>query len=289
MIIVRLMGGLGNQLFQYALGRCLAARNQVPLKLDLSFYESQTLRSYRLDHFNIVASIASEEEVAHAAGVNRGWGYRVAQRLLPYHRRRVIRERQVFYFDSQVLQAGNKVYLVGYWQSERYFKEIAALLRQEIVIKNPPDPANRELLDHIKAVKSVSLHVRRADYVSNPLTQALHGICGLDYYNQAIAYISKRVSQPCFFVFSDEPDWTRQNIRLDHPVTHVVHNGLERDYEDLRLMRHCKHHVIANSSFSWWGAWLAAHPDKIVVAPQRWLNDPRYDTTDLIPETWRRL
>ena len=289
MVIVQLKGGLGNQLFQYATGRAIAHRNNVPLKLDVSKFESYPLRKYRLDHFDTVASIASPAEVARLTGSGqrgaRAKAYSLIQRYLPYYRRSVLKEKH-FHFDPNILRASGKVYLVGYWQSEKYFKDIEPILWQELTVKHRPDPANQAMSRLIHQTESVSLHIRRGDYVSNPITHEYHGVCSLDYYQAAVQTLTQTVEEPHFFVFSDDMEWARQNLRLDYPITFVTHNGVEKDYEDLRLMSQCKHHIIANSAFSWWGAWLNPNPDKIVFAPRHWLDDPRFDTRDVIPESW---
>jgi len=292
MIIVKLIGGLGNQLFQYALGRCLAYRCGAPLKLDLSFYEGQTLRSYRLGHFSIAASIASPEEVMALTGIGHG-GFlslldRAIRRLLPYHRRTLIRERK-HRFDPDVLKVCAPAYLLGYWQSERYFKDIEGQLRQEFRPRHTPDPVNQAMADRIRAVEAVSVHVRRGDYVTNPTIHHVHGACSLEYYRAAVGKVAEVVRNPHLFVFSDDMDWARQNLGMDYPTTYVDHNGLDKDYEDLHLMSLCKHHIIANSTFSWWGAWLCSYTSKIVVGPKTWFAHSGANTEDLVLPSWAQL
>ena len=141
----------------------------------------------------------------------------------------------------------------------------------------------------ILAVNSVSIHVRRGDYLTNPVTFQTHGLCDIDYYKKAIDEILDLVDKPHFFIFSDDQSWAKSNIIFGAPTDYVMHNNSLKNYEDLRLMSYCRHHIIANSSFSWWGAWLGNNPEKIVIAPKKWFNDPKIDTTDLIPDTWLRL
>ena len=194
-----------------------------------------------------------------------------------------------FQFDPALLELRAPVYLDGYWQSERYFSSIAVLLRQELTAKAPLDPKNEALARSIDAVNAVSLHVRRGDYVDNPATTRFHGVCSLDYYQRAIDYISLRVEAPHLFVFSDDPQWTRANLRYAAATTFVDANPPDRGYRDMGLMARCRHHIIANSSFSWWGAWLNPSCEKIVIAPDRWFSAARNDTRDLIPPGWVRL
>ena len=141
----------------------------------------------------------------------------------------------------------------------------------------------------IEGTEAVSMHIRRSDYVSGPYVHNRFYLCPLSYYYAAIEILRKSLSYPDFFVFSDDIQWVKENLRLEYPTRYVDHNGPERDYEDLRLMSLCKHHVIANSTFSWWGAWLSTNPEKIVIAPQHWFKDAKRCTKDLIPGTWIRL
>lgn len=297
MIVVRLMGGLGNQMFQYAMGRRVAEESGTPLKLDLSWFleqaqrNSDTTRSYELGVFNISATIASKEELARFK-VSRGRFARVFERLtrlfLPSTRPNILRERQ-FAFDASILGNYPDAYLDGYWQSEKYFKAVEPVIRAEFAFTKHPDSKNRELAEKIVGVDAVSLHVRRGDYVLNPATHNFHGTCSLDYYREAISLISQTVSNPHFFIFSDDLAWVKQNLVLEFPATYVTHNQGDKSYEDLRLMSLCKHHIIANSSFSWWGAWLASNKRQTVIAPAKWFNRADIDTSDLIPENWIRI
>lgn len=290
MVIVKLQGGLGNQLFQYAAGRAVAHRNDVPLKLDIGWFESNLQRKFRLDRFNISATIATHEEVAKSAGLapartrQKVWGR--LHRRLPYRWRSVIREPH-YQFEPKSLLANGNSHLIGYWQSEKYFTDIEDILREELTLKAAPDSDNEAALSRIHQTESVSLHVRRQDYVSNP--NQTHALCSPAYYHAATEKLTQEVRQPHFFVFSDDMEWARQRIRLECPVSYVTHNGGNREYEDLRLMSSCKHHIMANSTFSWWGAWLNPNAQKTVVAPRRWFNDPRRDTRDLLPDAWIRV
>lgn len=291
MIVVQLAGGLGNQLFQYAAGRALAQRKRTSLRLDIGLFECDVKRTYRLNHFNISASIASQRDLDRV----RGWGWRglphrIVQRLCrntPYYRQSPFIE-QGQQFDLNLFKARKCVYLVGYWQSEKYFKDIQDIIRAEFTVRNPPDMMNRALLEQIDQSESVSLHIRRGDYVSDPHIRQIYGLCPLEYYHSAVEFIQLRLRQPHFFIFSDEIDWAKASLNIECPCIYISHNRVGRDYEDLRLMSECKHHIIANSSFSWWGAWLCANPQKIVISPKKWFNTPDRDTEDLVPDSWYR-
>jgi hypothetical protein len=293
MVTVQLRGGLGNQMFQYAAARAVACRTNVPLKLDVTEFVNDRLRSYRLGWFNIVEDFATEAELYRARKPRHRQvvafaAYEIGRHLLPWRRQRIIQERR-FSFDPAILRLDGDVYLSGYWQSEKYFADVAEVIRQEFTLKPEPDTLNQLVLDEIQAATSVSLHIRRGDYVSNAVTSRIHGVLGLDYYSRAVDHIARRTTQPHFFVFSDDIAWAKENLRFSFPLTFVDHNGEDRQYEDLRLMCHCKHHITANSSFSWWGAWLTANPESIVVSPAKWFNDPSLDTRDLVPEGWVKM
>jgi hypothetical protein len=296
-VIARLLGGLGNQMFQYATGRALALRRGATLKLDITGFAEvgpHTERRYELDSFQIHASPADAEDLGQF-GRSRRAEYPPLDRVLRWLRIDrsngawpVYRERH-FQFDPALPQLRAPVYLDGYWQSERYFSDIAAPLRQEFTAKMPLDPENEALGRSIDAVNAVSLHVRRGDYVNNPATNRFHGVCSLDYYQRALDYISLRVKEPHLFVFSDDQRWTRANLRCAVTTTFVDVNSPDCGYRDMGLMARCRHHIIANSSFSWWGAWLNPSHEKIVIAPDRWFGASRNDTRDLLPPSWVRL
>ena len=289
MVIVRLIGGLGNQLFQYALGRHIAHRHGVSLKLDISAFESHELRSYNLSHFNIIEDFASADEIAALKwGEVLGNFPRIAlwlQQLRPIDRRSYIIERH-FHFDPDVLKSPADVYLEGYWQSEKYFKGIEDLLRSEFTVRTAPEAHDINVASRIMNEESVSVHVRRADYVTNNQTRTVHRTSSLEYYASAIRKINELSNTPHLFVFSDDPDWAMANLRFGERITFVTHNDTSKNYQDIRLMSLCRYHIIANSSFSWWSAWLCSYPGKIVCAPKQWFVTPDHDVRDLIPSDW---
>lgn len=288
MIVVWLGGGLGNQMFQYALGRRLAIKFNVPLKLDISWFGMNQLRTFKLLNFNISADIASVEDTTLAKGHQCNKNLHIIfEQLKPYYRRSWVRQQRL-QFDPNVFKVSKTIYLEGYWQSERYFKDIDHILHKDFTLKSISSSQNQAMAFSIYQADSISLHVRRGDYVSNPQTSNVHGICSLNYYENAIATVSQVVRDPHFFIFSDDIEWVKQNLKMRYPATYIVHNGAEKDFEDLHLMSLCKHHIIANSTFSWWGAWLCTNPDKIVVAPQKWFNTSD-DSSDIVPASWLRL
>ena len=288
MIITKLIGGIGNQMFQYAAGKALAEHG-VELKLDISDFQFYTNRWFSLNHFNINADIASDEEISKFIGKNKSKSLMLLRerigRLLPLKRRKIYYEHH-FHYDEGFFNLPSNIYINGYWQSEKYFKDIKSIILNDLSFKEPLEGLNNEISVKILSSNSVSIHIRRGDYVTNKITHLTHGVCGIEYYINAINYISKHLEEPHFFIFSDEPDWAKTNLRTSFPISFVNHNSGQNDFEDMRLLSLCRHHIIANSSFSWWGAWLCRNENKIVIAPQKWFNEYKADTKDLYPEDW---
>jgi hypothetical protein len=288
---VKLLGGLGNQMFQYAAARALADRTGSPLLLDVGEFAHYKLRRYELDALQVRAQVAPAAAVAvPAPGPVARRARALWQRVFPRPPREVpvYRERS-FRFDAGLLQQRAPVQLEGYWQSEMYFRDAADAIRRDFTVIEEPDEGNRAILRRMQDGVAVSVHVRRGDYVNNPTTAAYHGSCSPEYYRQAVDHIAGRCGPLTLFVFSDDQEWVRANLPFAHPTVYVDCNPPERGVWDMHLMKHCRHHVVANSSFSWWGAWLNPSPEKIVVAPRRWFTDPGIDTSDLVPAGWTRI
>jgi hypothetical protein len=294
LVIARMIGGLGNQMFQYASGRALALRCGADLKLDLSGFATYSRRRYELDTLPICAAVATDAELA-GFGVDpkrrSGFIDRVRRKLrIPVGSRGgpVYREPH-FHFDPAMVALDAPVYLDGYWQSEKYFADCQDAVRRELTPVAPLERDNAVMATQIEARNAVSLHVRRGDYVSDPTTNNYHGTCSLDYYRGAVEHVVAHTENAHLFVFSDDPGWAQHNLRLPVAATFVTANSADRGCLDMQLMSRCRHHILANSSFSWWGAWLNPSPGKIVVAPRRWFNAARSDTRDLLPPAWVRL
>ena len=291
MIIARLIGGLGNQMFQYAVGRRLSHVLCAELKLDISEFNNCTFRRYTLGAFNILENFAEQREVDRI----RYHKNRILKHLFRYlsrhsntYTKSYIQESH-FHFDPNILTLPDNVYIDGFWQSEKYFADIAHIISEEFTLKNEQIGKDKELAAQINSTESISIHIRRQDYIRDPNTIRFHGHCHLEYYLNAIETLTKAIKRPHFFIFSDEPEWTQLNFKIKYPTTYISHNGSDRDFEDLRLMSQCSHHIIANSTFSWWAAWLNKNPDKMVFAPQKWFNTSRLDTKDLLPDKWVRI
>jgi Glycosyl transferase family 11 len=293
MIVSSIMGGLGNQLFCYAAGYAVSRRRQVPFKLDITHYLENAERSFDLDKFNISAEIATPGDLARCARYSRDkLGNKVLAKLAfwrSYGQTRHFRQRG-FAYDEEVLKLGDFAYMQGHFQSEKFFSDVAADIRKEFTLKDPLPPDNQEIARKIQNCESVCLHVRRTDYVNDPRYKDMVAACEIGYYSNAFARLRSIVGATFkLFVFSDEPDWCRQNLRLDGEMEFVSLNGPDKPWLDLYLMSCCRHHIIANSTFSWWGAWLARPDGQIVIAPQRWLVSKTMDYRDVVPERWIKM
>ncbi|MES2363878.1 MAG: alpha-1,2-fucosyltransferase [Pseudomonadota bacterium] len=288
MVITKLLGGLGNQMFQYAAGRSLALANGCELKFDTSAFERYLIHSgYALETFNVAAGIASSAEVRKLTGSIHKIPRMILHKL-GMQGERYFREKG-FDFDPSLLERRAPVYIEGYWQSYKYFEKFADQIRSELTPGQPPQGRNLQLAQNIARENSVSVHVRRGDYVSNPVASSVHGFVGLAYYELALDRISREIDSPHFFVFSDDLPWARENLKFPGGVTFVDHNTGLAAYEDMRLMSLCKHHVMANSSFSWWAAWLGWAPGKKVFYPANWFSSKLHNVSSLNPPAWIRI
>ena len=283
MVIAHTIGGLGNQLFQYAAARSIAERFQVPVKLDVSAFSAYKLRDFDLDKFNVHFDRATEAEIALLKpGGNLA---KALQYLRPKPKRTYHRERS-YRYDKSFAHIGPDVYIKGYFQSEKYFLPIASLLRKEFTIKEDYVKSVQDLGQELRQPGSVAIHIRRGDY-TDPEILRVHGILPVEYYKSAIAYIRDRVPSSRFYFFSNDMEWTKQHLPLESAV-YVSGLRTKDHFEDFYLMSQCHHNIIANSSYSWWTAWLNNHPDKIVIAPKNWFTEKKnnYDRT---PDSWLRM
>ncbi|MEQ8308778.1 MAG: alpha-1,2-fucosyltransferase [Hoeflea sp.] len=286
MISTHINGGLGNQMFQYAAGRALALRHGTELLLDTQIFDGSTQFGFGLHHFAIAAR---QGRAAEMPPDRRRQPVRYLFWRKLKLRPRLARENGLS-FNPAFEQLGDGVYLKGYWQSERYFKPVEAAIRADFQIVTPPSAENAAILAELAETPAISLHIRRGDYVKDSRTNATHGTCSLDYYGRGVDLIAARMTEkPVIYTFSDDPAWVRDNLILPFEMRVMDHNDSDRNYEDLRLMSACRHHIIANSSFSWWGAWLNPSEDKIVISPDSWFADPKLVNEDIWPEGWIRM
>ncbi|HRH26091.1 MAG TPA: alpha-1,2-fucosyltransferase [Candidatus Paceibacterota bacterium] len=287
MITVKLKGGLGNQMFQYALGRKLAVKHKTDLLLDTSRFEYNALypndaaRQYSLDCFRLFPGARATNISQYKGGVIETAIRRITHKLIkPDH----------FAYDKKADHAKDGSFLEGFWQSEVYFKEIQNIIRDDFALKNPLGGNARTVLQLIENLETpVSVHVRRTDYVSNYRSVQLMGYMTDQYYVRASDAMKEKIGKtPSWVIFSDDIAWCKENMKFLDSALFVDKPDI-KDYEEMALMSKCKHHIIANSTYSWWGAWLNPHKNKIVIAPKQWTADPRLDTSLVLPPEWHKL
>lgn len=279
MIVARLFGGIGNQLFQYAAGRALADRLGTDLALDTRYVGGDGADCFA--HFAQARFLRGADlPPAKSDGWLRYGLWRAFGRNPRFHRERGLG------FEPGFPDLPDGTYLHGYWQSEQYFAPIRDRLRKDLAFTTPLDPANAALAARIaESAHPVAVHVRRGDY----LASGSYAACPPEYYRQAIALLTRALgATPACFIFSNDPGWAKENLRLGAGQVVVDINDETRGHFDLQLMSRCAHHVIANSTFSWWGAWLNPAPDKRVIAPRNWFGTSRLVNPDLVPEGWIR-
>ncbi len=292
MIISHLIGGLGNQMFQHALGRSISLSRNVPLRLDLRDFADYTLHNgYELNRvFGIDTEQADKAELTRVLGLRAGTRIRrllMRKQLAAFRGRHFIMEQNLTYWPG-ISAVPDDCYLLGNWQSEKYFQQFRNEILADFSFNQPLTGLNLTFAVTIKSCNAVSLHVRRGDFASNPGTLAVHGLCSLEYYRRAIDYVSSRVENPQFFIFSNDIPWAKDNLQISSPCHYVTHNSAKDGHQDMRLMSLCRHHIIANSSFSWWGAWLNSSTEKLVIAPDKWFAID-LDSSDIVPSSWIRM
>lgn len=287
MIVVKIFGGLGNQMFQYSFGRALSVKTG----LEVVYYvDCQGERQFGLSTFNIKGKFEDVLDIKGISSIKNklmaSLNRRLNYKLIPIYKQKYIYDSNLS-FNKNIFLISDNTFLEGYWQSEKYFEGIEDLLYNELKFVSDIDERNSEIIKMTSTVNSVSLHVRRGDYVTDAKANAVHGLCDKSYYYNAINYILKNVPDPHFFIFSDDMDWVKKELTINGSVVYVDFN--KKDSDDLRLMSKCKHNIIANSTFSWWGAWLNNNPQKIVIAPKKWFESPERSSNDLIPPSWIKV
>jgi len=299
MIVVKLQGGLGNQMFQYALGRELQRRNGGELYLDLTLLldryprPGMIFRDFDLDIFAIKPRLTPLSEIARRWPMPLLYMYgaagmvRLNERL---GRLRRVTENHPPLPPERVLELRGDLYLDGHWGSPKYFGGSEAILRQEFQVRQPLLPASAPLAGLMAETDSICLDVRRTDYVTLQSAIEMHGFLGREYYDRGIAEIAPRLGRPHIFVTSDDIEWCEANLRFDYPTTFLSHEHAGYKFGNkLALMSRCRNFLISNSTFAWWAAWLAPAANKLVVCPRSWFRDPKIDSSDRIPEGWIRL
>lgn len=285
MKIVQFLGGLGNQMFQYAFYLALK-RHFKNVKADISEFAGYTLHNgFELkEAFGINLDFISSTEKKLYYNKDNEWMYQKIRKLFGLSDS-VFTEIKEFEYDEDIFNDKHSRYYIGYWQNEKYFSGFRDLLLEDFRYKKALSPENSQLLTRIKNSNSVSIHVRRGDYIGHPL---LGNICGYSYYSNAIDFINSRIKDPVYFVFSNDIEWCKENLNLKS-IYFCEENTEKNSAIDLLLMSNCKSNIIANSTFSWWGAWLNQTADKKVVAPSKWINAPHLNDYDIVPSSWFRV
>ena len=285
MIIAKLKGGLGNQMFQYALGRVLSIKNNATLAFDVSFYNASPnpKREYDLPVFNIVGEILDDRAIPllYRESKNKLLNnfFKLIRKLFLKHRG----SERSFSFDEKALSLGPNAYLDGYWQSPKYFTDFENVIRKDFTLKNPPASNIQNLANEILSLNAICIHVRRGDYVGNKY----HEVVNNDYYKTGLEKIYGMTAIEKIYIFSDDIGWCKENLSFGMSAMFVgdEYAGIKGEGH-MYLMSCCKNFIIANSSFSWWAAWLSNYEKKIVICPRQWFGDASINTSDLIPEGW---
>ena len=292
MVNIILSGGLGNQMFQYAAAKALARRLDTSLYIDTQTFLKDntraTARRFELDIFKINYSsrttiksrflVKSYPFIQKHRGLFQKFGF--------------LTDTYAILYQPVFETIGGNITMFGYYQNEQYFDNIASEIRNDFSFKNPLAGKNLELSEKIRSGKSISIHVRRGDYLTNKHAISNFVTCDIDYYKKAVEYILGKIDSPEFYVFSDDPVWVKNNVNfVNHPVSYIDWNNGSDSYIDMQLMSMCKHNIIANSSFSWWGAWLNPNTDKTVMAPDKWFQDKKKNDLldNFYPKGWIKI
>ena len=292
MIVIRLRGGLGNQMFQYALGKRIAKQLDTTMKLDLTSLlkthkrKNVTDRDYQLDIFRIDAQFLVQPDLLRTFdkyGLNFLSQFLKGIKLLGI---KTYKEKTFNVEDWLVSDPCNDMLYTGYWQSEAYFKSAEEEVRKDFEFKDQLSVQAQAIQDKILSVNAVCVHVRRGDYVDNQLFNS----SSLDYFYKAARHINENSNRPHFFVFSDDPEWCKENVKFEQDFTVVDYQTNKKKFkEDLQLMSSCNHFIMSASSFSWWAVWLSHKRDNIIVAPDPWFLKSYNDVGDLVSKDWIRL
>jgi|LakMenEpi03Aug12_release.lakeMendotaPanAssembly.Ray.scaffolds.fasta_scaffold179996_2 hypothetical protein len=299
-LTVYCQGGLGNQLFQFIIGYILAKKNKMKLRINLDRFNSYD-RKFELDNFPEIKKLCIPKIIKH------NLYFKIY--LYFYHKfikiLKILRiynyinsfyflnqkqfEKSPFIFNKNLLQERitKNITIIGYFQSEKYFIYYRKTVLKLFKFSKPNNKLVQDYLYLIKNKNSIALHIRRGDYLSNPKARYFHGVLGADYYKKSISYVNKRVVNPIFFVFSDDIELVKKTSTFLNNEKHIFIDT-KSSINDLNLMSNCKHFIIANSSFSWWGAWLSTNKYKIVCAPKKWVK-AKISTPDIIPKSWVKI
>lgn len=285
MIIIRFIGGLGNQLFQYAFYKQLEVNYpQEEIKVDITEFKNYALHNgFELERvFNLTLNKANQKEIIKVKS-GRSFFAKVKRKLVGYKSTHIFQDK----FDYSHV-GGRNLYLDGYWQHPKFWELTHDNLAKFLQFNIDLSIKSKEILNKIKTENSISIHIRRGDYLL-PQNANIFTNCSLDYYQKSISYFEEKYPDISFYVFSDDINWVKDNLKVDSSVEFINHNTGNKSSEDLFLMSQCKHNIIANSSFSWWGAYLNKNPNNEVICPDRWWKDPNHNDEIYIPKNWKKI
>jgi len=292
MIIIKLQGGLGNQLFQWAFGLSLANKSNAELKFDTESYVTDKLRSLEISTLVDGIAIAKKNEIKKIRLENNTLNLlkrKIETLFNPYFKRTIICENTYLYdvrLDSQNYTSN---YFEGYWQNEKYFINNRKQILNKINFKINNSKSYNQYKLQITETDStaIAIHVRRGDYINDRRILEIHGICSLDYYKTSVRLMNEKYNNIHFYIFSNDLNWCEKKFSFIKNKTYV--KNTETVFEDLELMSLCKGQIIANSSLSWWSAWINQNPNKKVIAPKKWFNKTTINYSELVPENWLKL
>ena len=285
MLIMRYNGGLGNQMFQYAAVASLADKLHTNFYFDCDFFNHSYSRPYQIDIF--------QDDTREVKGLKYKLLWALRKHIKKSFLGLDVYCEQDFDWEKRFEQIQDNTYIYGFFQSHKYINE--QLIKKHFTFKYAPNELNSEIINKMQTEDSISMHIRRGDYVQKKRYASVYTHLDFNYYSKALEIIADKVESPAIYVFSDDIEWVRENLSLNNcpkcieknaRIEFISHNQGDNSWEDLRLMSNCKHNIIANSSFSWWGAYLNSNPNKMVVAPEKWFQKIQNNPHDLYPESW---
>jgi len=288
-VVVSMKGGLGNQLFQYCTAKALSFRLEVDLILDLHWYLDNSqdhtkfiLNRFRIDDETWIPPLKFSKN-------SRSFIYNIFNKISPLGFSLPVIREDKFKFRNEILNLKKPVFLDGYWQNENYFKNYRSEILNLISLEYNENKKFKYYFSKIHYSNSICMHIRRGDYISNSQAAKVHGIIEKEFYYQSLNRLSNVVDNPVIFIFSDDLDWVKRNLSFDYETMIVDLNQPDRPELDLILMSYCKNFIIANSSFSWWAAWLSIYQNKKIVAPKIWFLDNLLNMNMKLPKDWIRI
>ncbi len=281
MITIKYSGGLGNQIFQYIFGLTKAGEIGCEVDFDMSFFKKNPKRPYQMDIFGITPAANKDFRIPIY------WKLRKFIKKDKFMNLNIYRETS-FIYEEKSKEIKDNTFIEGFFQSAKYFDETFA--RNVLTFKKEGSKKTQEIMEKMKSENSVSIHIRRGDYVQKARYKNLFNQLTLEHYARAVEIIKEKVENPTFYIFSDDPEWVKENLKIEG-ATYISHNTGNDSWQDLMLMASAKHNIIANSSFSYWGAMLNGNENKVVIAPEIWFaeNKPEQQTKDIYPNNWIKL